>query len=101
MAMRESTIEKYFVKRCKELGVFEAKTTSPSAGFPDRVIAYGGDIFFAEFKATGEKLRSSQTRMVNKMRNAGCRVLVVDSIERVDSILYELILNGYIADSGV
>lgn len=102
--MRESTIEKYLVKRAKALGgqVRKVKWIG-RRGAPDRVVmmplrklantldcAYcqpQGMCIWVELKATGEKPEPHQVREHNRMRKMGQRVEVVDSLKRVDEVL--------------
>ena len=53
--MKESEIERFFVKECKKKGWLCLKFVSPSmSGLPDRIIlAPKGRVFFAELKAPG------------------------------------------------
>jgi len=57
-------------------------------GAPDRLILTQGGIW-AELKALGQKPRPSQVREHNEMREAGFRVLVIDSIEQIDNLVKE------------
>lgn len=96
--MRESAIEKYLVKRVKELGgeVRKVKWIG-RRGAPDRLVMlpaeYNGDwekdgtTIWVELKATGEKPEPHQLREHNRMRRMGQRVVVIDSIEGVEELL--------------
>ncbi|CAB5162377.1 VRR-NUC domain containing protein [uncultured Caudovirales phage] len=99
--MRESTIEKYLVKRVKELGgevrkvkwigrrgapdrfvmLPITKTRTPT---PLRIITHA---IWIELKAPGEKAKPYQAREHERMRAMGQRIEVVDSIERVEEVL--------------
>ena len=55
--MKESKIERYFIKECKKKGWLPLKFVSPSmSGLPDRMVLLpGGRVSFVELKAEGEK----------------------------------------------
>lgn len=84
--MRESEVERYFVRRVKEAGGLQRKFVSPGhKGVPDRIyIAPGGFVYFIEFKAPGKFLRDDQAREHEKMHRVGANVAVIDSKEAVD-----------------
>ena len=101
--MRESEIEKYLVKRVKELGgeVRKVKWIGRN-GAPDRlvmlpkqIITQAGKVigsngprsFWVELKATGKVAEPHQVREHQRMRVRGQRVEVIDSIEGVDGLL--------------
>ncbi len=94
--MRESEIEKYLVKRVKELGgeVRKVKWIGRN-GAPDRLVMLSGrdrfgDAFgtiWVELKATGETPKAHQLREHKRMREMGQRVVVIDSLEGVDALL--------------
>ena len=87
--MRESDIEKYLVKRVKQLGgeIRKAKWIG-HVGAPDRrVMLPGRPPVWIELKAPGVKPRSTQIREHNRMRRLGEFVEVVDSMEGVDALL--------------
>ena len=83
---RESEIEKHLVKRVKERGGLPYKFVSPSRkGVPDRLCAMpGGVIVFCELKAPGEEPRPDQAREHQRLRDLGCKVLVLDTKQRID-----------------
>lgn len=107
--MRESTIEKYLVKRVKEMGGEVRKVRWIGRnGAPDRLvmIPYDSGVrrmesgtvqvikpvqkarsFWVELKAPGKKPEAHQVREHARMAKAGLHVEVVDSIERVDEVL--------------
>jgi len=96
--MRESDIEKYLVKRVKELGgeVRKVKWIG-RRGAPDRLVmlpAYDSlrcehspSTTWVELKATGKSPEPHQLREHERMRRMGHRVVVIDSIEGVDDLL--------------
>lgn len=86
--MRESTIEKHFVSACRDAGILQRKLQWVNrAGAPDRAIIHRGRVVFVELKAPGEQPTTAQLREHEKLRAAGVRVLVVDSIDAVDAAI--------------
>lgn len=92
--MRESTIEKYLVKRARELGgeVRKVKWLGRN-GAPDRLVMLPprdreeNPTIWVELKATGKVAEPHQLREHKRMRAMGQRVLVIDSIEGVEALL--------------
>lgn len=88
--MRESEIEKHLVKRLSALGVFVRKLRFiANNGAPDRLIYAMGGIY-VELKAPGKNLRPNQRLEHRRMRAAGMRVEVIDSIEMVDALVNQI-----------
>ena len=99
--LRESDIEKYLVKRAKELGGEVRKVQWPGrAGAPDRlvmlpdspealydVLAREAATIWVELKAPGKKAEPHQLREHARMRRMGQRVVVIDSLAGVDEVL--------------
>lgn len=102
--VRESAIEKYLVKRVKELGGEVRKVTWPGRrGAPDRVVMLperpelacsmvmtvesAPQTIWVELKAPGKKAEPHQLREHERMRAMGQRVEVIDSKEGVDRLL--------------
>lgn len=97
--MRESEIEKYLVRRVKELGGEVRKVQWVGRrGAPDRLVMlpltplsagkpHEGRTIWVELKATGKKPETHQLREHERMRAMGQRVVVIDSIEGVDELL--------------
>lgn len=87
--MRESTIEKYLVKRVKELGgeVRKVKWSGRSHA-PDRMVFLTHQMpFLVELKAPGKTPRPGQVREHARLIRFGMRVEVVDSFERIEEVL--------------
>ena len=106
--MRESVIEKTFVKRVEELGgeIRKLKWIGRNSA-PDRMamlprrpraITLGegrgapatfseATCFLVEFKAPGKAPTIRQAREHERLRCVGMRVEVVDSLERVEEVL--------------
>lgn len=95
--LRESDIEKYLVKRVKELGGECRKIQFIGRpGAPDRLVMlppkdqfapYAHDVtIWVELKAPGKKAEPHQAREHERMRKMGQRVVVIDSYEGVDAL---------------
>jgi len=87
--MLERDIERYLVRRVKDLGGVAYKFTSPSRrGVPDRLCVFPDGIsVFIECKAPGKKPTVLQTHEIERLRNLGQQVFVVDSKESIDEIV--------------
>lgn len=81
--MLEKEIEKRVKVYAESKGWLTRKWTSPGHSFvPDQIfIRPDGHVFFIEFKREGCKPTAGQLREHEKLRNHGCTVLVVDSVE--------------------
>lgn len=86
--MTEKDIEKYLVRKMKELGSVAYKFASPGHdGVPDRLVCLpGGRVLFVELKAPGRKPRPLQEMEIRRLRDLGFRVYVIDCIEGVDAL---------------
>ncbi|EMF0202736.1 VRR-NUC domain-containing protein [Enterococcus hirae] len=85
----ENDIEKYLVKQVKRIGALCYKFTSPgNRGVPDRLILYQGNVFFVELKRPGGKPRKDQLKTIEKFNEQLILVLVIDSKQQVDDLLY-------------
>lgn len=89
----EKVVERKLVEMCKEYGALCIKLlTYQFIGLPDRMCLFpGGIIVFVELKSTGEKPRKIQLAIHKKLRELGFRVEVIDTAEKVESLIYELI----------
>jgi len=101
--LRESDIEKYLVKRVKELGgecrkiQFIGRPGAPDrlVMLPDKIGGVGAfrqvvrnaQTIWIELKAPGKKAEPHQAREHARMRKMGQRVVVIDSLEGVDEVL--------------
>jgi hypothetical protein len=100
--MRESTVEMHLRKKATAAGALVRKMVWPGTrGAPDRLVIWrdavlgleasraDGDprIDFVELKAPGKKPDPHQEREHQKLRGAGCTVLVLDTIEKVDEYI--------------
>lgn len=86
--MRERDIERYLTVQAKASGgeVRKLKWIG-RRGAPDRLVMLPGLTCFVELKAPGEKAKPHQEREHRRMRRMGQRVVVIDSIEAVDTLL--------------
>jgi hypothetical protein len=94
--MRESIIERYLVKRVKELGGEVRKVQWIGRnGAPDRLVmlplsmkqVFMHCTIWVELKATGKVAEPHQLREHKRMRAMGQHVVVIDSLEGVDALL--------------
>lgn len=91
----ESKIEQLFKNEAKKYNCLTMKMVSPAVrGVPDQIVmGYTSDkthrVIFVELKRPGSRPRPDQVRMINKMRNNGASVTVIDN-ERGVSQFYEL-----------
>lgn len=86
--IRENLIERYLVKRVRELGGMAVKQIwQGRRGAPDRlVILPGGRMVFVECKAPGQKAKDHQLREHDRLRKLGVMVVVVDSKDAIDEV---------------
>ena len=84
----EKEIEAYLRIRVKKLGGIAYKFTSPgNDGVPDRLVLLpNGSISFVELKAPGKKPSKLQMVQINRIKNLGFEVNVIDSKELVDKL---------------
>ena len=88
----EKVVERKLVEMCKEYGALCIKLlTYQFTGLPDRMCLFPhGIIVFVETKTTREKPRKIQSVVHKKLRDLGFRVEVIDTVESVNSLIYEL-----------
>lgn len=92
-SIAEKEIEKALVKKVESLGGKCWKFVSPSrVGVPDRLcLMHRGKVAFVEVKKPGEKLRAIQTKRKSELEALGFRVYVLDTIERINEIVEEIV----------
>jgi len=90
--MREREIERRLKNEVEKAGGLCLKFTSPGFdGVPDRIILFPkGKITFIELKAPGEKPRPLQTARIEKLRDYGFRVEVLDSKEEIGELVKQM-----------
>ena len=84
--MRESDVEKYFVKRCKGLGGEVRKVRwLDRKGAPDRAVFFDyGFLFWVELKRPKKGAEEHQAREHKRLKKKGQRVFVLDTKAAVD-----------------
>ena len=88
--MRERDIESRLMRAVREAGGTAYKFVSPGhSGVPDRMCVFPpfGRIVFVELKAPGKRPTKLQQAEIRRLREAGCRVAVVDSVEGIAEVL--------------
>lgn len=89
---RESEIETFLRKQAKLHDYLCYKFTSPANdGVPDRILIGHGKTLFVETKAPGEKPRKLQERVIQRMKNHGATVFVIDTKEKVTQLFNEIL----------
>lgn len=83
---KESSIENYFVRRCKELNIFVLKNTGMN-GICDRLLIKDGIVVFLELKRPGEKPRPLQRAIIKKLRMRGVIARYADTKAKIDGLL--------------
>lgn len=88
----ERDIERYLVKRVKELGGVAYKFVSPAhRGVADRLVVLpGGRVWFVEVKAPGGRLSMLQKIFFEEMQALGQNVRIVWFKEDVDQLIEEM-----------
>ena len=94
--MRESELEKYLVKQCKQANIYCRKWSSPGTkGVPDRLLLYKGRWVAVELKAPGKKpTKLQQWEHVTIRKNDGI-VWVIDNKDDVDYFLGRLLETSF------
>lgn len=86
--MQENKIERAVSRYASKLGFYERKFSTPGRrSAPDRIFALNGNVFWIEFKATGQKPTPLQLHEHELMRRKGLTVYVVDSVEEGKRLL--------------
>jgi hypothetical protein len=91
--MLEKYIEKKLVAEVKKMGGIAAKFISPGLdGMPDRLVLLplGGKMAFVELKAPRKKPRPLQIRRIKQLQKLGFTCYVIDDVEQIGGILYEI-----------
>lgn len=81
--MLEKDVEKKVCDYAKKHNALVYKFTSPNRrSVPDRLIIFpGGRVWFVEFKRPGGKPTEAQEREIKRLREKGCYVSVIDTVE--------------------
>ena len=84
---RESTLESWAVKQCRDRGIVVAKMTE-CVGIPDRIFFLpGGTPEIVEFKADGEVPEALQSWYLTTLRKAGYHVSYCDTKEKFIALM--------------
>lgn len=86
--MKESAVRQHLHARVKELGgEHRAAAWLGRSHCPDDFIMLPGRHLYVESKRPGAAARAGQLREHERMRAAGCEVLLLDTIEKIDIAL--------------
>ena len=88
--MRESELERYFVKRIRaEFPMAEVRKLKwiGRMGAPDRVMMYKGRTLWVELKAPNGSLRPAQLREHVRMYEAGQQVIVLWNVDAIEKLV--------------
>jgi len=90
--MRESTLEKLFVKEVKKRGGLALKFVSPGmSGVSDRIVLMkNGRMAFVELKAPGKKMRPLQIKRKGQLESLGFKVYCIDNKEQIGGVIDEI-----------
>lgn len=91
--MLEKEIENYFKINIEKKGGLAIKLAGTGLnGIPDRLVLIpGGKVIFVEFKAPGKKPRKLQEYVINKLRNLGFKVFVIDNKEQAMEVIESVV----------
>ena len=94
--MRERDVENYLKRNIERLGGECLKFVSPGkSGVPDRLcLMAGGNHFFVEVKAKGQKLKPLQEKIQKTFWAIGHPVYVVDTKEAVDLLIAKIVIGS-------
>jgi hypothetical protein len=86
--MRESKIEINCSRWAKSNGWLGFKFSSPQQrGVPDRLYIKNGVTVYVEFKALGKKATKYQLHTIEKMREHGANVYIIDNLEDFKNVM--------------
>ncbi len=90
--MLEKELEQKFVKQVRKQGGIAYKFISPNnAGVPDRLVIFDSNkIGFVELKSLGQKPRLLQIKQIERLKNLGCKVFVLDRPEDIQTVIDEI-----------
>lgn len=89
--MREREVEKQLMMEVKKRGGLCEKWISGTVGWPDRIcILPDGKFGFVEVKRPGEKPRPIQVHRIEKLRQLGMKVYVLDHPDKIGGILNDI-----------
>lgn len=87
--MQEKDLEEKFREKVKEAGGRAYKFVSPgNSGVPDRLaVLPGGKIGFVELKQRGRTPTKLQQKQMDRLRELGCCVAVLDKAEDIEGTI--------------
>lgn len=89
--MLEKDLEKKLKKRIEQIGGECWKFNSGIRGVPDRIVIVCGVLYFVELKRpSGGVLSPLQKYRHKRLRELGQKVLIIDSMEKLDNFIKEL-----------
>lgn len=90
--MLERELKNYLVRRCKELGIYHRKFTSPGYNSePDWILINNGKVLFIELKAKGKKPTEAQFRALDRLTDAGAYATWIASYEELEFLISYLV----------
>ena len=93
MTKSEKDLQRYLILRAELHDIFARKVQAVGhTGFPDMFLARSGRIVLVELKSPSGKGRLSkkQEKEIERLKNAGITVHVIDTFERVDDVIKKL-----------
>ena len=92
---REKEIESRLKREVERQGGWCLKFLSSVAGVPDRLCLFPrGKVAFVELKAPGKKPRPLQQRQMERIKNLGFQVYVIDSEKGIDEFMEDMKARG-------
>jgi hypothetical protein len=89
--MRESEIQRKFLKRCNELKIYAFKIIAASKrGVADVCIIHCGKVYFIEFKRKGQSQTEPQKKFEIICKFNNVEYIVVNDVDKFD---WEIFLN--------
>ncbi len=87
--IKEKDVERRLVRKVKAIDGIAFKFTSPNRrSVPDRLcILKWPNIFFVECKAPGKTPTKAQWQEINRLRERGFTVYIIDTYEKVDLLV--------------
>ena len=85
----EKDIEKYLIKRIKQLSGLCYKWQSTVTGVPDRIVILNQKILFVELKTETGKLSPRQIFVFDELGEAGFPVHILRSYDDVEDLIRE------------
>ena len=85
--MLEKQVEKYLVKRVKDLGGLSYKWISSVTGVPDRLVIINEKVFFTELKTENGILSPRQIHVFDELGEAGFPVYVLRNYDDIEEFI--------------